>query len=190
MRNPEYWRGDAGFVGYRLSSLAAGAWDGVRNLDMSVLDVSPQKGEASYTSHVPVSDFERSFIIGKMITGRIDRRAHGALGWLVACEVDGKAYRCFVPDTEIDQTIATPGFVGQFEVISTLPQKRSVLLRFVKSEAVVRQKAELETRESLSIDPVLLKIKERLSRLKQLHLDGELDDEEYTSRRQRIIDAI
>lgn len=187
LNNPAYWRGEDGFTGYRLSSLAASAWEeGRRNLDMSVLDdvgTTFQKNDAHpCINDMPMADFLKVFKVGVRFPGRVERRAHGAQGWIVTCEAEGLPHRCFMPDAEVGQVIVNPGLTGEFECIATLPQKRSVLVRPVGRTASRLSHVEREQPNSLA-----KQLKESAS---LLAAHGILTESEYSTIRNRIFDLI
>ena len=193
IHNPAYWRGEEGFVGYRLSALAASAWEeGRRNLDMSVLD----DGNTTFlrndarpcTSDMTITDFLRVFKVGARFSGKVERRAHGAQGWIVTCEAEGQEYRCFLPDAEIDQAFAHPGLVGVFEVISTLPQKKSVLLRFVGVDDAQEMVALIhKVDDNADSDSLVKQLKDSAA---FLAAHGVLTASEHATIRNRIFDKI
>ena len=188
VHNPAYWRGgEEGFVGYRLSSLAASAWEeGCRNLDMSVLDdgdiTFQGKDARPCTSDMDMADFLKVFKVGVRFFGKVERRAHGAQGWIVTCETEGLPHRCFMPDSEVGQVIVNPGFSGEFECIATLPQKRSVLVRPVSRIASEFSRVGKQQPNSLA-----KQLKESAS---LLAAHGILTDSEYATVRNRIFDLI
>ena len=194
LRDPKYW------ACFRLSSLHR-VWDsGV--VDMSALDRVPVPNHRfrRYSLELEESDladFESSFKIGSRMRGRIVRRASSGAGLIVEVIVNGSSHSCFLPletlpvEARNNALNALLGKEGDFEVLSTLPTKRSVWLRLVhSSESAPAPSVSEQVIEGSSKNELLEELERKLIFVRRLHDQGLLPDAEYEAKRRELLDRI
>jgi len=184
VRDPNYWSG------YRLSSLHR-VWNAV-SVDVGALDRVLQQPLRHYSADGDLTDFERTFRIGRKMPGRIARRTNSGTGLIVDVTVDDVQHSCFLPleTLPIEDRNHTDGLVGttaEFEVVSILPEKRSVWLRMIRNVSSV---AQVVTDAGSSSTDDFEEIERKLMFVRRLHDRGLLPDAEYEAKRKELLARI
>lgn len=183
MRDISYWSE------YRLSSLHR-VWDSV-SVDLGALDRTTPPARR-FVAGGDLVDFERTFRIGLRLTGRIARRTNSGTGLIVDVVVDDVQHSCFLPleTLPIEDRNHTDGLVGttaEFEVVSILPEKKSVWLRMIRN---VPAPAPSSAEMAASTEDDFQEIERKLMFVRRLHDRGLLPDAEYEAKRKELLARI
>ncbi len=185
LTDPSYW------ARFRLSSLYR-VWEDAR-VEMAALNRSEyEAANNEVATGLEASEFAKRFPKGLCLDGKIIRRANSGTGLIVEVSNGASLYSCFMPlETlpleERNRTDALLGTSGKFEVVSVLPEKRSVWLRMLRQTP---KALEMGAEERKPTNNDFADIEAKLTFVRTLHDKGLLTDAEYEDKRKELLSRI
>ena len=179
-----YW------AAFRLGSLFR-PWEDV-NVDLSVVNLA-QAADCERLTSDKSAEFAKQFHKGMRVSGQIVRRSANGSGMIVDVLVNGVPYAWFMPlallpveiRTNIDSLL---GRVGEFEVVSTLAERKSVWLRLLSIQEVqTKAKQPTATEIGSKEDDEL---ERRFCRIKRWYEEGRISATEYETKRKELVDQL
>lgn len=167
--DPAYWGG------YRLASLYR-VWDGVR-VDM----------DSMTRQHREDVDFAKQFRVGLRVHGCVVRKSYNVPGFIVEVSVNGGVTPCFLPSDMApnefrDNPESLLGSEAEFEIVSVLPIKRSVLLRMIRLLRQENKPSKSETSDAKNAD-----LERRLVLARSLLEKGLITQAQYEAKQREIL---
>lgn len=180
-----YW------AAFRLGSLFR-PWADV-TVDLSVIDSAQVADRDRLANDKSAAEFGKRFQKGLRVSGQIVRRSSNGTGMIVDVLVNGVPYAWFLPIALLPIELrgnadSLIGRVGEFEVVSTLPERKSVWLRLLNvEETQAKPKQPMAAEISSCEDDVLEK---RFLRLERLHERGLISATEYETKRNELVSQL
>ena len=178
----DYW------AAFRLGSLYR-PWADV-TVDLSLLDLAQAADRDRLTDANSAAEFIKRFPRGMRVSGRIVRTSSTGTGLIVDVLVDGVSYAWFLPVALLpaglrNDIAALVGCVGEFEIVSTLAERKSVWLRLLSIDEVpAKPKQPMAAAISSHEDDDL---ERRFLRLERLRERGVISASEYETKRKELV---
>ena len=179
-----YW------AAFRLGSLFR-PWEDV-TVDMSVIiDPAQVANRDRLTNEKATAEFGKQFHKGLRVSGQIVRRSSNGTGFIVDVLVNGVPYAWFLPIALLPIELRSNadsliGRVGEFEVVSTLAERKSVWLRLLSVEETQTKPKQPMAAEISSCED----LESRFLRLERFHERGLISDTEYETKRKELVSQL
>lgn len=185
LKDYDYW------AAFRLGSLYR-PWADV-TVDLSAIDSAQAADSDRLTDANSAAEFMKRFKKGFRVSGRIVRRSSTGAGLIVDVLVDGVPYAWFLPMALLpiglrNNADSLIGCVGEFEIVSTLAERKSVWLRLLSIEEVPSKPkqpmaAEISSHEDDDLE-------RRFLRLERLRERGVISASEYETKRKELVSQL